>query len=75
MKSKNIFVVYNTDTWNRNAYFLGVFTTKKKAIKQIIAHSNNKLSKDDLFDLEHQNQTQGRQSNYDIEITVLNPNL
>lgn len=72
---KAVFVLFSSDQWNDNHKFLGVYSTKKKAIKEANNHSNKKLSDNDLFNLEHQNQTQGRFENYEIIFRPLNQNL
>jgi hypothetical protein len=72
---KKVFVVFSSDQWNNYHKFLGVYTTKKKCVKQIIAHSNNTLTGNDLYNLENLNQTQGRLNNYEIISRPLNQNL
>jgi len=57
---KSVYILFSSDQWNSNHKFLGVYSTKNKAKKEANNHSNKKLSDDDLLNLEHQNQTQGR---------------
>lgn len=72
---KTVFVLFSSDAWNRNHEFLGVYSTKNKAKKEAFNHSNKKLTDDEFFDLHYQNQTQGREVNYEIISRPLNQNL
>jgi hypothetical protein len=59
---KTVTILYATDSRHNNKELLGVFTTKGNAIKaaeEKAAQEDEKLSDDDLYNLERINQTQG----------------
>jgi hypothetical protein len=62
-----VFTLFETNAWNSEPILVGVFSTKEKAIQSAIADSKNRLSKDDLNGLKSDDQTQGREINYDIQ--------
>jgi len=74
-----VYIVYKTDAWHSYASrdMLGVGTTKSNALKivrQQVKKQGAKLSKDDLYNLEHINQTQNYGSEGEFVIEPLETN-
>jgi hypothetical protein len=59
---KTVTVLYTADSRHNNKEMIGIFTTKGNAIKaaeEKAAQEDEKISDDDLYNLERINQTQG----------------
>ena len=59
---KTVTVLYTSDSRHNNKEMIGIFTTKGNAIKaaeEKAAQEDEKISDDDLYNLERINQTQG----------------
>lgn len=68
----DVIIVFKTDAWHTRSSkeFMGVFSSNKEAVKAI--KKNNKLSCDDLNNLESIQQTQGRVVNFILECVAIN---
>lgn len=70
---RKTYLVYSTDAWHSYASrdIIGVCTTFLNCMKVIRADIKRcgyeKLSDDNKYELEHYKQTQGRETNYQIE--------
>ena len=74
-----VYLVYKTDNWHSFASreILGVCTTKSNAlkiVKQQVKKDGEKLSKDDLYNLEHINQTQNHNGEGEFVIKPIETN-
>jgi len=74
-----VYIVYKTDAWHSYASrdMLGVGTTKSNALKivrQQVKKQGEKLSKDDLYNLDHINQTQNYNGEGEFVIEPLETN-
>ena len=71
---RQIFVVYETDAWHSLSHreCAGVFTSKWAAVNAIV--KNHRIELEEFFDeeLEFAYQTQGYETNYDIEVWLIN---
>lgn len=74
-----VYIVYKTDPWHSYASrdMLGLGTTKSNALKivrQQVKKDGAKLSKDDLYNLDHINQTQNHSGEGEFVIEPLETN-
>jgi len=74
-----VYIVYKTDAWHSydSRDMLGVATTKSNALKivrQQVKKQGEKLSKDDLYNLDHINQTQNHNGEGEFVIEPLETN-
>ena len=79
MGIKVIYVVFETDTWNRNPNLVGVFETKEKAIDAILEHCDTEdrngeevTPEEVAYQLRNYLLTLGFDTNYDIKVVYLN---
>ena len=72
---RQIFVVYETDAWHSTSHreCAGVFTSKWAAVNAIVMNHRIELDERRLRkELEFAYQTQGYETNYDIEVWNIN---
>ena len=75
---RNTYLIYSTDAWHSytSRDIIGVGTSIPNCMKVIRAHIRkygcDKLTEDNKFELEHYRQTQGRSTNYFIEVIKKN---
>lgn len=68
--ARSVTIAFSCDAWHSHASkeIVGVFSTKKIALKNL----KKFLDREDLYDLEQHNQTQGRETNYILESYTIN---
>ena len=78
MKRK-VIILFSCDAWHTysSMSILGLFTSKGKAIayakRDAKASEEGAIDDDDIYNLNHINQTQNRGSNYHMEEREVNP--
>jgi hypothetical protein len=73
---KTVYIFFSTDAWNSNKQMILVGSTRNKGMKLlrdwITKNRVKPLNEEELEFLERNNQTQGRECNFQIEPTELN---